>query len=125
MAIKHLTIRFNMDNPKHQITWDYLHNIDKEKYKSFSETAITAIASYFERQEQLGNDPYFETRQKEDEFVNKIVEGVEQKIEKALPAFLLSCLASYAVPQNTIIADKPEETDAKAPEIDWSFVGDE
>ncbi len=125
MAIKHFTIRFDMDNPKHQIIWDYLHNIDKEKYKSFSETAITAIASYFERQEQLNNDPYFETRQKEDEFVNKIIERVEQKIEKALPNFLLSCLASYAVPQNTTTTDKSEETNAKAPEIDWDFVGNE
>ena len=125
MAIKYLNIRFNLENPKHQIAWDFLRNIDKEQYKSYSDATITAIASYFERQEQLGNDPYLETRQKEDEFVNKIVESVEQKIEKALPTFLLSCLASYAVPHNPTVAEKPEESNAKAADIDWDFVGDE
>ena len=58
--------RFNMENPEHAKAWDYLHNYDKDKIKSTNVAAITAVNDYFDRMGKLADDPYFETRQREE-----------------------------------------------------------
>lgn len=123
--IRFLNLRFNLDNPLHQKAWYHIHNIKKDKYKSFSEAAIISIADYFDRQAQLAYDPYFETRQKEDDFADKIIETVGEKIEKALPSFLLSCLANNAMTNNSETVEISAEDAPKNDKIDWDFLGDE
>ena len=122
--IKTMCFRFNWNNPNHLKAWDYLHSIDKEKYKSYTDAVIISITDYFDRQNII-NEPYLETRQREDDFVNKIVETVDRKLQKALPEFMLSCLASFAIGNIKPDTVTEQEDISETPDIDWNFLGDE
>lgn len=86
--------RFNMDNPEHAKAWDYLHNFDKDKIKSTNVAAITAVNDYFDRMGRLADDPYFETRQREERFVEQIVSEVGKAFIAEMPKFLASLMLS-------------------------------
>ena len=86
--------RFNMDNPEHAKAWDYLHNYDKDKIKSTNVAAIMAVNDYFDRMGKLADDPYFETRQREERFVEQIVSEVGKAFIAEMPKFLASLMLS-------------------------------
>ena len=100
--------RFNMDNPEHAKAWDSLHNYDKDKIKSTNVAAIMAVNDYFDRMEKLADDPYFETRQREERFVEQIVSEVGKAFIAEMPKFLASLMlslnSSYPVQFNEIRA---------------------
>lgn len=123
--IKYITIRFNLDDPFQFKAWEYLRNVKTKGFKSYSEAALTAIAEHFERIENLNDDPYFETRKKEDEFVNKIVQSVNDNLQKALPEFMLSCIANFATAKFSVTTDAITEDTTENTEIDWDFLGNE
>ena len=86
--------RFNMENPEHAKAWDYLHNFDKDKIKSTNVAAIMAVNDYFDRMGKLADDPYFETRQREERFVEQIVSEVGKAFIAEMPKFLASLMLS-------------------------------
>lgn len=47
---KFCNIRFNLNNSAHRKAWEYLRTMDRSKYKSYSNTVINAINSYFENE---------------------------------------------------------------------------
>ena len=100
--------RFNMENPEHAKAWDYLHNFDKDKIKSTNVAAITAVNDYFDRMGKLADDPYFETRQREERCVEQIVSEVGKVFIAEMPKFLASLMlslnSSYPVQFNEIRA---------------------
>ena len=100
--------RFNMENTDHAKAWDYLHNYDKDKIKSTNVAAITAVNDYFDRMGRLADDPYFETRQREERFVEQIVSEVGKAFIAEMPKFLASLMlslnSSYPVQFNEIRA---------------------
>jgi hypothetical protein len=83
-----------MENPEHAKAWDYLHNFDKDKIKSTNVAAITAVNDYFDRMGRLADDPYFETRQREERFVEQIVSEVGKAFIAEMPKFLASLMLS-------------------------------
>jgi len=66
-------IRLNLDKEADRRAWEYLQNMDRKKYKSYSCAIVTAVNDYFDRQERLAADPYLETREKEDAFLKKVL----------------------------------------------------
>ena len=86
--------RFNMENPEHAKAWDYLHNYDKDKIKSTNVAAIMAVNDYFDRMVKLADDPYFETRQREERFIQQIVSEVGKAFVAEMPKFLASLMLS-------------------------------
>ena len=93
-CVRTTCFRFNMDNPEHAKAWDYLHNFDKDKIKSTNVAAITAVNDYFDRMGKLADDPYFETRQREERFVEQIVSEVGKAFIAEMPKFLASLMLS-------------------------------
>jgi hypothetical protein len=83
-----------MENPEHAKAWDYLHNYNKDKIKSTNVAAITAVNDYFDRMGKLADDPYFETRQREERFVEQIVSEVGKAFIAEMPKFLASLMLS-------------------------------
>lgn len=66
--------------------WSLLHSDEvKNGFKSQNEFIICAINDYYERYMQKKDDPYFETREKEDAFVERIIIQVTEKILTNLP----------------------------------------
>ena len=78
--IKETTLRFNLKQEEDRKAWAYLQSRDPKQYKSYSRTAILAINEFFDRKARLADDPYLETREKEDAFLRR----VKQTIEDAL-----------------------------------------
>lgn len=93
-CVRTTCFRFNMKNPEHAKAWDYLHNYDKDKIKSTNVAAIMAVNDYFDRMGKLADDPYFETRQREERFVEQIVSEVGKAFIAEMPKFLASLMLS-------------------------------
>ena len=92
------TLRINLSDPEGLKAWTYLVNRDKSRFRSYSDAIIAAINGYFDREQRLADDPYLETREKEDAFLQKVLET----IERGAQANPLSGLA--ALLQNTSVA---------------------
>ena len=94
-------IRFNMENEEARKAWENLHSKEVEKdFKSLNAFVITAINDYYERHLQIKADSYFETREKEDAFAERMVQMVEQKVLANLPALA----GMYQMQQSMLMA---------------------
>ena len=79
-------VRFNTNSESAMQAWSLLHSDEvKNGFKSQNEFIICAINDYYERYVQKKDDPYLETREKEDAFVERIVNQVTEKILTNLP----------------------------------------
>ena len=79
-------VRFNTNSESAMQAWSLLHSDEvKNGFKSKNEFIICAINDYYERYVQKKDDPYLETREKEDAFVERIVSQVTEKILTNLP----------------------------------------
>ena len=122
---KSICLRFNLDKPLHREAWEQLQNMDKEKFKSYTNTVVIAVTDYFQRYYKNCDDPYFETREKEDEFVQRVVAQIGLAVEKAMPSFLAACLTGLAQPcfsSAPAQSEKLTETE-EISEIDLDFIG--
>ena len=66
------TLRLDMTDEEDRLAWSHLQQMDKKQYRSYSKAIVAAVNDYFGRQEQLAADPYLETREKEDAFLQRI-----------------------------------------------------
>lgn len=87
MKSKNHNIRFNTEKEDECRAWELLHSPQVRKmFKSQNKFVIEAVNDYYDRCVATGNDPYLETREKEDAFAERIVETVEKKVMSNLPA---------------------------------------
>ena len=120
------TLRFNLDKPLDRQAWDYLQSMDKDEFKSYSHAVAITVTEYFKNYYRRKDDPYFETREREERFVEQIVAGVETAVEKALPSFLAACFTKMVMPYNaapTINITNNNDNNVSADDIDMDFVG--
>lgn len=79
-------VRFNTNSESAMQAWSLLHSDEVENgFKSQNEFIICAINDYYGRYVQKKDDPYLETREKEDAFVERIISQVTEKILANLP----------------------------------------
>ena len=124
--IKCTTLRLNVDKPLDRQAWDYLQSMDKDKFKSYSQAVALAVTEYFKRYYKRIDDPYFETREREERFVEQIVTAVESAVEKVLPSFLAACFSKMVMPYNVssaVTITNSDEKNTSAEDIDMDFVG--
>lgn len=74
-------IRFNLDNEDDRKAYEYLQSMDRKQYKSYTKAVVIAVNEYFERQQRLEADFYLETREKEDMFLKKVLDTIEQGLK--------------------------------------------
>lgn len=87
MKNKNHNIRFNTEKEDECRAWELLHSPKiRQMFKSQNRFVIEAVNDYYDRCVAIGNDPYLETREKEDAFAERIVETVEKKVMSNLPA---------------------------------------
>lgn len=92
---------FNMNREDAVQAWSRLHSeeVDRE-FKSQNEFIICAINDFYARHISRKDDPYLETREKEDAFVDRIVEQVTAKVLADIPALA----GMYLLQQQTALA---------------------
>lgn len=79
------TLRLNLSDEDDRRAFEYLKHMDKKQYRSYSKAIVAAVNEFFERQARLTNDPYLETRKKEDLFLKRITETIENSLRSVQP----------------------------------------
>ena len=74
--VKALCLRFDLADEDERRAYDYLQNRNKTEFGSYTKLVSRAVNEFFERQLRLKDDPYFETREKEDAFIARVLDAV-------------------------------------------------
>ena len=119
--IRSKNLRFNMEKDTQKRAWQYLQNMDKQQFKSYSNVIAVALVDYFDRYYRSQDDPYFETREREERFVNQIISSVESAMEKTLSVFLAGCMVGMSQVPVGAVSVTQQELDE---EVDWDFLGE-
>lgn len=119
--IRSTNLRFNLEKDTQKRAWQYLQNMDKQQFKSYSNVISVALVDYFDRYYRSQDDPYFETREREERFVNQIISSVESAMEKTLPVFLAGCMVGMSQVPVGAVSVTQQELDE---EVDWDFLGE-
>ena len=83
--VKALCLRFDLADEDERRAYDYLQNRDKAEFGSYTKLVSRAVNEFFERRSRLKDDPYFETREKEDAFIARVLDAVQHSAP-SLPA---------------------------------------
>jgi hypothetical protein len=114
-TIINTNIRLNLNRPEDRRAWEYLQHLDRKKYRSYSRAVVAAINDYFSRQERLTADPYLETREKEDAFLQKVLKTIREGLRSsdtglAGLAALLRSVPAAAHPSEPVMTDEDLDT---------------
>ena len=121
--IRTVCLRFNLDKPLHKKAFEHLRSMDRSAFKSYTRAVALAVTEYFEHYLKKRDDPYFETREREERFIEQIVTAVGSAVEKALPGFMAAYITNLAQPyQQTAPPTAEQEPDLS--DIDLDFVGE-
>ena len=130
---KEMSIRFNLDKPEQRRAYEYLQTMDRQVFRSCNNAICLALLDFFDRYYKVQEDPYLETREREEIFTQQIVDAVGESLKLALPLFLAGCMTGLSALQPVCAqADPPsqaesvpsEEAGEPDPEsIDWGFLG--
>ena len=74
--VKALCLRFDLADESERKAYDYLQKRDKAEFGSYTKLVSRAVNEFFERRSKLRDDPYFETREKEDAFIARVLDAV-------------------------------------------------
>ena len=74
--IKALCLRFDLADEDERRAYELLQNRDKVEFGSYTKLVSRAVNEFFERRARLKDDPYFETREKEDAFIARVLDAV-------------------------------------------------
>lgn len=75
------TLRLNLNNEDDRRAYEYLRSMDRTRYRSYSSAIVTAINDHFSRQERLADDPFLETRERQDAFLSEIKETIRESLQ--------------------------------------------
>lgn len=89
-------IRLDLRTPEGWKAHKLLTQRDKKKYHSYGDLVAAVLSEYYDRQAKLLDDPYLETREKEDAFLKRIEDRIAFALWKG---------------GNVSIPDEPKETD--------------
>lgn len=120
--IRSTNVRFNLDKDLQNKAWQYLQTMDKQKFKSYSNVIAVSLVDYFDRYYRSQDDPYFETREREEKFVDQIITAVEHAMEKTLPVFLAGCMTGLSKAPTVVIP--PDTLSDSDEDVDWDFLGE-
>ena len=103
--------------------------MDKDTFKSYSNVIALSVCDYFERYYHRKDDPYFETRQREEQFVEQIVGAVEKVMEKTFPLFLVGLMSGIGqteahIPTPSAVSTALSDNQNSDEDVDWDFLGE-
>lgn len=123
--IRNTNLRFNLNKDQQRKAWEYLQTMDRHKFKSYSQAISVALVDYFDRHYRTQADPYLETREREELFVEQIVSAVENSLKQSLPLFLSGLTAGIAQRESRIKSSFSEAEPSKSDtDIDLVFPGE-
>ena len=91
-------IRLNLCDEQDRQAWEYLQTMDREKYKSYTRAVVVALNDYFSREYRNEADPYLETREKEDAFLERVETAIRDGVKESVPMAMAKNLLEMLVP---------------------------
>ena len=91
-------IRLNLCDEQDRQAWEYLQTMDREKYKSYTRAVVVALNDYFSREYRNEADPYLETREKEDAFLERVETAIRDGVKESAPMAIAKNLMEMLVP---------------------------
>ena len=136
--IRSTNLRFNLDKDLQRKAWQYLQTMDKGTFKSYSNAIALSVCDYFERYYHRKDDPYFETRQREEHVyksncqnnsICRYVGAVERTMEKTLPLFITGLMSGIGqtkahVPAPSAVNTALTDNQNSDEDVDWDFLGE-
>ena len=128
-------IRLNLCDEQDRQAWEYLQTMDRQKYKSYTRAVVVALNDYFSREYRNEADPYLETREKEDAFLERVEtairDGVKESVPMAMAKNLLEMLVPFVkesvgdnnLPNMAMTMEKPDN-EATDNTLDWEQEAD-
>ena len=126
-------IRLNLCDEQNRQAWEYLQTMDRQKYKSYTKAVVAALNDYFSREYRNEEDPYLETREKEDAFLERVEtairDGVKESVLMAMAKNLFEMITPFvkeSVGENQPsgrLGEKSEEQDTEDA-MDWEQEAD-
>lgn len=104
------TLRLNLENEADRRAWEHLQSLDRREYRSVSKAVVIAVNAYFDHNKQLADDPYLETREKEDAFLSRIEDTISRSLQSCAPVNLGGILQLMQSAQSAA-APASEETE--------------
>ena len=98
--IRNRNVRFYEEKEADRRAWEILHSEAVRTFSSQNDFIIQAVNDFYNRHLAISDDPYLETREKEDAFADRIVEKVEQKVLGNLSQLI----GIYLLQQQNILA---------------------
>ena len=128
--VQNVVLRFDLDDETQRKALEYLRTKDRKRFKSNAILVSKAIAAFLAPPANGEDTPYLESREREEYFIERIVGGVTNTLNKTLPAYFLGFVsgmsqdkageAPAALPgeQTKEKSKRPKEN----PNVDWGFV---
>lgn len=91
-------IRLNLCDEQDRQAWEYLQTMDRQKYKSYTKAVVAALNDYFAREYRNKEDPYLETREKEDVFLERVETAIRDGVKESVPMAMAKNLVEMLVP---------------------------
>lgn len=91
-------IRLNLGDEQDRQAWEYLQTMDREKYKSYTRAVVVALNDYFSREYRNEADPYLETREKEDVFLERMKTAIRNGVKESVPMAMAKNLLEMLTP---------------------------
>lgn len=82
--IVNTNIRFDRNREDDRQAYEYLRNMDRTKFKSYTRAVVSALNDLFSRQEKMQADPFLETREKEDRFLQQVLDTIRDGIGQGM-----------------------------------------
>ena len=80
------TVRFNLDREADRQALRFLQGLGRQVYRTGNQAVIAALNNHFTRLENQARDPYLETREKEDAFLNRVLEVIIEGLKQGRAA---------------------------------------
>ena len=128
-------IRLNLCDEQDRQAWKYLQMMDREKYKSYTRAVVVALNDYFSREYRNEADPYLETREKEDAFLERVETAIRDGVKESVPMAMAKNLVEMLTPfvkesvGESILSDgtltiKKSDDEATEDSLDWEKEAD-
>ena len=75
------TLRLNLDNEEDRRAWEYLQHRDRKQYRSYSSAVVAAVNDHFSRKERLAADPFLETRERQEAFLQEVKDTIRETLQ--------------------------------------------
>ena len=75
-----------------------MQTMDREKYKSYTRAVVVALNNYFSREYRNEADPYLETREKEDAFLERVETAIREGVKESVPMAMAKNLVEMLTP---------------------------